>query len=215
MPFSWIPLQHAGPRHWQWPLHPLLSHFTCITCFTNLQEEQEEGGGSAGGSFGCSGQAAHESVRTFCLSRPTVAFVDLMASFYELSEDQLGKVLDGLCMEGLLQVRQTLLKNGVKRLTAAVCVRVVRKHHSQSTLLCWSRCACVSTAQGCGQPAGNVGVSVYTRGCVPGGHRGKVWPQCSGQAGTGCWAPTATAAVGIQTHIARLSEVTAADRPCQ
>jgi hypothetical protein len=56
-------------------------------------------------SGGCSGQAAYESVRSFCLQRPSVAYVDLMATFYELSEEQLAKVLDGLVREGLIQVR--------------------------------------------------------------------------------------------------------------
>lgn len=79
-------------------ISPMLPYCCC-------QVQEEEGGGSGGASGGCSGQAAYESVRSFCLLRPTVAYVDLLASFYELSEDQLGKVLDGLIKEGLIQVR--------------------------------------------------------------------------------------------------------------
>lgn len=111
----------------QWPaLAPKLTLvFASLAC--DLQEENEEGGGSAGGSFGCSDQAAYESVRSFCLARPTVAFVDLLASFYELSEEQLGKVLDGLCMEGLLQVRGNstgLGRGGGSVGVVGVCVRM-------------------------------------------------------------------------------------------
>lgn len=67
--------------------------------------QDEPRGTSAGMSCGCSGQAAYESVRSFCLQRPTVSYVDLMATFYDLSEEQLAKVLDGLAREGLIQVR--------------------------------------------------------------------------------------------------------------
>lgn len=66
--------------------------------------QDAEGGESAGGSGGGSGQGVYEAVRDFCLVRPAVAYVDLMATFYDLSEDQLGKVLDGLQREGLIQV---------------------------------------------------------------------------------------------------------------
>lgn len=72
----------------------------------SVPPQDEARGTSAGMSGGCSGQAAYESVRSFCLQRPTVSYVDLMATFYDLSEEQLAKVLDGLVREGLIQVRR-------------------------------------------------------------------------------------------------------------
>ena len=54
--------------------------------------------------------AVYESVRSFCLQRPVVGYMDLLANFYELSEDQLGKVLDGLMREGLIEVRKITLQ---------------------------------------------------------------------------------------------------------
>jgi hypothetical protein len=50
----------------------------------------------------------YESVRSFCLLRFVVGYVDLLANFYELSEDQLGKVLDRLLREGLIEVRRLM-----------------------------------------------------------------------------------------------------------
>jgi hypothetical protein len=43
-----------------------------------------------------------------------VGYVDLLANFYELPEDQLGKVLDGLMREGLIEVSR-LTKGLVSR----------------------------------------------------------------------------------------------------
>lgn len=56
-------------------------------------------------SGGGSGQVAYESVRTYCLGRQLVTYMDLLATFYNLTEAQLHKVLDGLQREGLIKVR--------------------------------------------------------------------------------------------------------------
>jgi hypothetical protein len=66
--------------------------------------QDEEGGGSGGASGGCSGQGAYESVRSYCLVRPTVSYTDLISVFYNVTEEQLVKVLDGLTREGIIQV---------------------------------------------------------------------------------------------------------------
>lgn len=78
-------------------------------------------------------------MRSFCLARPAVAFVDLLANFYKLSEEQLGKVLDGLCMEGLLQVRgnSTGLGRGGGSVGVASGVRVGMRAW-------WARRACAA-----------------------------------------------------------------------
>jgi len=63
---------------------------------------------SGGASGGGSGQVAYESVRSFCLGRQLVTYMDLLATFYTLTEAQLHKVLDGLQREGLIKVRRWL-----------------------------------------------------------------------------------------------------------
>lgn len=75
-----------------------MTHFAVAYCL-----QDEEGGGSGGG---CSGQAAYESVRSYCLVRPAVSYTDLISVFYNVTEEQLVKVLEGLTREGVIQVGQ-------------------------------------------------------------------------------------------------------------
>jgi hypothetical protein len=100
-----------------------------------------------------------------------VGYVDLLANFYELSEDQLGKVLDGLMREGLVEVRKIGQKGLLLYLEGSSKGRTGVSH-----------CKGPSVAQELtlgGQRARGGGAlqadkAVITLGCLPGWQRGKM-----------------------------------------
>lgn len=62
---------------------------------------------------------AYERVRSYCLERQVVNYVDVMACFYHLNDQQLQRVFEGLEREGLIEVGCTSTVGG--SVTMPVC----------------------------------------------------------------------------------------------